>query len=407
MTHCVPYGLDSMHLPGHTMIGLLPLLSAILLIRTSQAQVSVYVNGDVFGFINTDVTLRCRTETKEHVTQLTWQKKKTPNNEDFLTYSKGEQPVYLTPFAKERVTFLGNGDQGGNILIRNVTLADEGIYLCSFSTHPTGTKEKEIKLHIMVRPFVTVILPPIKTQTTMSIVAECTAMAAKPAGEIKWITSETHATSNITTYQHENGTVTTKSQLSMVPSPGLYGQKATCVVSQANIELPEEKNFVFDNIQYPPQDVNITVHRNAAEGKLELKCLADANPPVSYTWKRDNGEISDGTIHQFQSLMVSDTDIHQPELYICETRNIVGSQSGIAYLYKTDSACQVPLVFLVIFVILVIVLSVGLIYLIRERRNNRQPKYHEADDGEIEITQQEDSHDGKGRGQQEAAEGQL
>ncbi|CAH2219018.1 nectin-1-like isoform X3 [Pelobates cultripes] len=148
-THCLPYGLNSMHLPGHTMIGLLPLLSAILLIRSSQAQVSVYVNGDVFGLINTDVTLRCRTETKEHVTQLTWQKKKTPNNEDFLTYSKGEKPVYLTPFAKERVKFLGNGDQGGNILIRNVTLADEGIYLCSFSTHPTGTKEKEIKLHIM------------------------------------------------------------------------------------------------------------------------------------------------------------------------------------------------------------------------------------------------------------------
>ncbi|CAH2219017.1 nectin-1-like isoform X3 [Pelobates cultripes] len=229
-THCLPYGLNSMHLPGHTMIGLLPLLSAILLIRSSQAQVSVYVNGDVFGLINTDVTLRCRTETKEHVTQLTWQKKKTPNNEDFLTYSKGEKPY-----------------------------------------SPDWNKRER----------------------------------------------------NQTTY---------------------YG---------------------------------------------------------------DNGEISDGTIHQFQSLIVSDTDIHQPKLYMCETRNIIGSKSGIVYLYKTDSACRLPLVFLVIFVILVIVLSVGLIYLIRERRNNRQLKYHEADDREIEFTQPGDSHDGKDRGWQEAAEGQL
>uniref|UniRef100_A0A8C5QKI8 Ig-like domain-containing protein n=1 Tax=Leptobrachium leishanense TaxID=445787 RepID=A0A8C5QKI8_9ANUR len=210
---------------------LLAMLTASLLIRSGQLQVSVRVIGEVTAVQGRDVTLTCNVETKEDVSQLTWQKKMDPNNENLLTYRAGREPTYLTPFAQDRIRILGKGTfDVGDILIRDVRLSDEGTYVCGFSTHPSGIQEREIKLQVHVPPTVSIYLPPIPVQVLPRNVAECTAAAAKPPAFITWVCSSLPYNVNTTDIVHQNKTVTRTSRLWMIPTRSLSGQNATCLV---------------------------------------------------------------------------------------------------------------------------------------------------------------------------------
>ncbi|CAH2219013.1 nectin-1-like isoform X3 [Pelobates cultripes] len=310
------------------------------------SQVSVHVEGDVQAVLYSDVVLRCRVETQEHVTQLTWQKKKTPNNEDFLTYSKGELPVYLTPFAQERVKFLGGGDQSGNILIRNVTLNDEGIYLCSFSTHPTGTREKEIKLTVQVYPEILVgpSMNPVTVGDSPQMMGYCIAIAAKPAANIQWIIKGFSYSLDKNTTRHENLTVTTMSYLMIPPSLELYGHNVTCVITQENVQQQQERMFNIRNIHYAPLNVNIRVIPSE-EQMLQLSCEYDSNPPASkFTWRWDsNSESGSQYIPENSNQLTIPNDNVSSGLCVCEVENPVGSKSGSIYIYtkkeSPNSSC--------------------------------------------------------------------
>ncbi|KAM8976955.1 nectin-1-like [Pelodytes ibericus] len=296
---------------------------------------AVYVNGHVYAMLGSDAELRCRVETQERLMQVLWERREDLKIEAFLLYKRSDQQAaHLTPFAKNRVVFLPNGDHMGNIRIRNVTLADEGTYTCSFTTFPSGTQEREIQLEILVEPTITVYLPPVVSQTDPKNVAECTAAAAKPAAQIHWIINGSARASNDTTILHSNGTVTTKSQLWMEPSLRLLGTQATCFISQSNGKFQQERNITLDNILYPPVDLRIIVHEIAGS-KLSLECQANANPTATYKWKRDNGSSTDVTGHQVtQTLTLSTSDLHESDLYICEAENIIGRTEVYIYLLE-------------------------------------------------------------------------
>ncbi|KAM8976959.1 cell surface glycoprotein CD200 receptor 2-like [Pelodytes ibericus] len=208
--------------------------------------VTVHVNGHVSAVLGTDAKLACWVETEEYLTQVTWERRVGSQTETILTHKKDE-----TPFAKDRTMWdMGNGKYDGNIVVRRVTLEDEGTYICSFTTFPSATTEKEIQLEILVEPTITVHLPPVVSQTGPKNVAECTAAAAKPAAQIHWIINGSARASNDTTILHSNGTVTTKSQLWMEPSLRLLGTQAACFISQSNGEFQQERNITLDNILY-------------------------------------------------------------------------------------------------------------------------------------------------------------
>ncbi|OCT91339.1 nectin-3-like protein [Xenopus laevis] len=313
------------------------IVSLLLLAVPGTPQVSVIVDGKVNAKFGSDIKLYCRVETRELISQITWQRKLSPNNENFLTYSKGEEPLHLTPFG-ERVRFLGNGDLGGSILIPNVTLADEGTYLCIYTTFPSGTKEGEIKLSIWVEPSVEVQLNPVLSGPNPGVIAECVAFASKPMANISWSPNGFRYTSTEFLTQHSNGTVTVRSQLWMTPSPGLYGHQATCLVSQPDQNFEKYIHFSITNIQYAPQAVHIKVHSEERD-LLYIECWTDGNPPVTYTWWWENGSIPND-LAQVKGNVVNFTrgNTDYNGLYVCEAANSIGRNSHSVYLYKYTGA---------------------------------------------------------------------
>ncbi|XP_041437366.1 nectin-1-like [Xenopus laevis] len=366
----------------------LRLFLLLLLAAPATPQVTVIVDGKVKAKLGSDIKLFCKVKTLELISQVTWQRKLSPNNENFLTYSKGEEPLHLTPFG-ERVRFLGNGDLGGSILIPNVTLTDEGTYLCIYTTFPSGTNEGEIQLSIWVEPSVEVQLNPVLSGPNPDVIAECVAFASKPAANISWNTYGLLYTSKEIPTQHPNGTVTIRSQLWMVPSPGLNGHQATCLVSLPDQIFEKYTNVSITNIQYAPQTVHVTVQR-VKEDPPSIECWADGNPPATYTWSRENGSIPNDVAQVMgNTLHFSRGNTDYNGLYVCEATNSIGRNSHSVYLYKYSGAiphCYTGLC-IAVSLLAVLVIIAAVCYCIREQRN----KYCREGDREVQTpgTQEE------------------
>nr|DBA34562.1 TPA: hypothetical protein GDO54_002112 [Pyxicephalus adspersus] len=150
----------------------------------------VLVNEKVRAWIGSSVVLNCNIKILEGVvTQVTWKRNEKGQNVDFLTYSGGKVQK-LTKFAESRVEFLGNQPTEGSIMIRDVTLADESVYTCIFTTFPSGAYSNMSSLIVQAEPDIHVEpLPnPVVAKLPFQTVGTCVAGAAKPAANISWWT---------------------------------------------------------------------------------------------------------------------------------------------------------------------------------------------------------------------------
>ncbi|XP_063812791.1 nectin-1-like [Pseudophryne corroboree] len=351
--------------------GSLPLLLLLLLLAALPGlQPQVTVNSKVSAWLGSDVTLKCTARTRDTVTQITWQRKIRGKTEDFLTYNEGSEPRRLTPFA-QRVKLLSNESVDGSISIQNVTLPDEGTYVCIFTIFPAGATEAEIALQVWVAPAVRVELKPVNASQYPDTVAECLVSSAKPAAMINWNTSGIEYRSAENTTRQSNGTVNSRSELYMTPTPALYGQEVACHVYQPDVTFTEQRNVTvrvtLTNIQYAPLTVRTEVHRSDG-GLLQLACQCKAIPPATYMWRRGNESIVAGSIRDFQSgtLNLSEADDADVNgLYICEAANIIGVNIGSVYLYRESRRCRELLLlpfFFLFFIILSIVVGIWLLY---------------------------------------------
>ncbi|KAM8976958.1 nectin-1-like [Pelodytes ibericus] len=294
--------------------------------------VTMHVNEHVYAMLGMDAELHCWVETEEHLTQVTWERRVGSQIETILTH-KNEKTLFAK---KETITFVGNWGVSGNILIRNVTLVDEGTYICSFTTFPSATREKEILLVVQVYPEVFAGTPvdPVTSGNVFEKLALCIARGAKPPVNITWLTGGLVYESEDTTELHENRTVTTTSLLRMVPHRELYGRNVTCKGTQMNIEVEHLSTFTLQNIQFAPASVHIQVIPSEAQA-LQLSCESDSNPPASkFTWRRENGS-ADQTLEGSNKQMTLNGNIPSG-LYVCEAENSVGSMSGNLYIYGTN-----------------------------------------------------------------------
>uniref|UniRef100_A0A8C5LSX7 Ig-like domain-containing protein n=1 Tax=Leptobrachium leishanense TaxID=445787 RepID=A0A8C5LSX7_9ANUR len=355
--------------PQKWRLGVLVLLQ-ILCFQTARSQVSVHVVGEVMARLGSDVELNCSVETMEQISQLTWQKKMSPNNENLLTYREGRDTTYLTPFAMERIRFVGGG-KVGNIVIQNMTSGDEGTYICSYSTHPTGTKEQEIDLQILVPPEFYLIPSRVRAVVGDSpkVMARCFA-AARPGAYITWDTGRFDHTGSGTVVQHENLTVTTSSDLLMKPQRELYNSKVTCVVTHEKIQY--NTTFFISNVEFAPYDVHIEkVQRD--DGLLEIYCGLTANPyphTFNWTWVKGNKTYPMYIPSNYKRVTVPKNT--SDGYYVCEVENLYGRASGQFYVAPE---CPHPYWYVtLIFLIPSLILNACLLYhCLKSRRPTESP----------------------------------
>ncbi|XP_064413229.1 nectin-1 isoform X2 [Latimeria chalumnae] len=332
---------------------------------------TVKVNGDVYTNLGEDAMLKCRVETEELIVQVTWQKERHPQPENFLTKKPGDPPAFLNDFGR-RVKFIGEEDTNGSIKIPNVTLSDESIYICIFTVYPSGPLEKKISLIVNVPPLPSMNpAPALLINTSESTIATCTAANSKPRGKISWQTSPFHHSVETRTSLHENGTETVQSELRMVPRKELNQLEVHCLVQHVSWTHPVQISYKI-SVLYPPSVRVLASKLN--EDNLDLVCEADANPEAtSFNWTKDDGPVPISvTLKEDHHLQVSKPNTEISGLYVCEASNEFGNDSGSLHLEIIQSyqRCYLAPAIIVPFIIGGLVMTIVLWFRWKRRSEN-------------------------------------
>ncbi|KAL7882096.1 hypothetical protein AOLI_G00089450 [Acnodon oligacanthus] len=281
-------------------------------------------------------------ETNERLTRITWQKRtrEIPTNKNFF---------YITPEGKtesvnglgDRTEFIGDIEQIiGTILLRNVTLLDEGVYTCIFNVFPSGPFETEIHLQIQIPPVVgvTTDVIPVAGQSKV-ILATCTATKARPAADVSWrlgaLSDSVNVQTNISA--DPSGTYTVKSYLIGVAFKDLNQQSVQCLVNHTSLNEVLILDYALI-IHYPPQVVTI-ISVNVPTTSQEFQCVVDANPRPTFTWSsRENKALSS---HVDADRLIIPLTSDSNGLYLCNVSNQYGNGTGTLCLQVSRESITV------------------------------------------------------------------
>lgn len=73
--------------------------------------------------------------------------------------------------------------------------------------------------------------------------------------------------------------------------------------------------------------------------QLEVRCLADANPPASILWRKRKGEGVTEVASIGETLMFSPIYRNHAAVYLCEASNIEGESSPISVQVSVNCTC--------------------------------------------------------------------
>ncbi|XP_036426384.1 nectin-1-like isoform X2 [Colossoma macropomum] len=280
-----------------------------------------------------EATLFCQlVETNERLTRITWQKRtrETLTNKNFFIINSDGKTENINGLGV-RTEFIGNiQETTGTILLKNVTLLDEGVYTCIFNIFPSGPFETEIHLSVLVSPVVgvTTDVIPVVGESEVTL-ATCTAAIARPAAVVSWslgaLSNSVKVQTNISA--DPDGSFTVQSFLIGEASKDLNQQKVQCLVNHTSLneELILDYTLI---IHYPPQVVSI-IPVNVPTTSKEFQCIVDANPQPTFTWSRENKVLS-SPVNADRLIIPLTSDSNG--LYICNVSNQYGNGIGTLYV---------------------------------------------------------------------------
>ncbi|XP_037345381.2 nectin-1-like isoform X2 [Pungitius pungitius] len=317
------------------------------------------IGGNVTAVQGGTAILPCKLiNAKDSLTYIAWRKE--PNWDNFILF------MYIIGMkfdngVDKRFEFFGDlSDYNGSLRFSNITLRDEGTYTCIFSLFPTGNVKTEIHLNLLVPPVTSLEdNRPILGNEEVPLVT-CKAAGSKPAAEVRWLKGtlgkKVRETTNVT--RHDNGTTTTVSSLSGVPSREMHGHFIECIVS--NAALSQEERLPF-NIQIYFSPIEVKISKKSEDA---FECVTEANPHADITWSRSDHSRLQSTVRvegatlRFGS-MTSDLN----GLYRCEVSNPYGKKHSYIDVHVTSESCSACWILLGILIITILFLVAALCYI--------------------------------------------
>uniref|UniRef100_A0A4W3JPF0 Poliovirus receptor-related protein 3-like n=1 Tax=Callorhinchus milii TaxID=7868 RepID=A0A4W3JPF0_CALMI len=139
-------------------------LTVLVSLTLGAASDSITTNGgSLIRDLGDDTQLVCHVNTKQVVSQLTWQRKRDEQFINFfiIVFSNGRNQHFDDNFGG-RMSFVGQGERNGTMELKNITLNDDGIYKCIFTLFPHGLLQETLSLS--VRDMKSVTITAVKTE---------------------------------------------------------------------------------------------------------------------------------------------------------------------------------------------------------------------------------------------------
>nr|XP_037859238.1 OX-2 membrane glycoprotein isoform X2 [Chlorocebus sabaeus] len=172
----------------------------------------------------TPASLRCSLQNAQEVLIVTWQKKKAVSPENMVTFSENHG-VVIQPAYKDKINITQLGLQNSTITFWNITLEDEGCYMCLFNTFGSGKISGTACLTVYVQPIVSLHYK--YSEDHLNITCSAT---ARPAPVIFWKVPRSGFENSTVTQSHPNGTTSVTSILQVKDPKNQVGKEVICQV---------------------------------------------------------------------------------------------------------------------------------------------------------------------------------
>ncbi|XP_078283017.1 cell adhesion molecule 1 isoform X2 [Rhinoraja longicauda] len=272
------------------------------------------------------------------------------NNDDSVIQllNPSRQTIYfreVRPLKDNRFQLVNFSSSELRVSLSNVSLVDEGKYVCQLYTDPP--QEAFATITVLVPPEMPTI------DANKDVVKEgeeveftCTTSGSKPAAAIKWLKGDEEmeeSTSNFEEDPKEEKLFNVTSTLVLRVSRLDDGLPVTCQVHHPAVRdlqaIKDLQTQRYLDVQYKPQ-VQVTVsfpQGPTREGDtLELTCTANGKPQPALTWQRLDEEMPERAIISVENLVLESLNKSDNGTYRCRAFNDIGESHDDYLLYVYD-----------------------------------------------------------------------
>ncbi|XP_059913015.1 cell adhesion molecule 1a isoform X2 [Gadus macrocephalus] len=257
------------------------------------------------------------------------------------------QTIYfrdMRPLKDARFQLVNFSENELRVSLSNVSLSDEGRYVCQLYTDPP--QEAYADITVLVPPGNPIIEARDEVlregnETEMT----CTAMGSKPAATIKWMKGDKELPGKPKVELAYDKMYTVTSRLAFTVSKEDDGVPVACIVDHPAVKDFQAKKYL--EVQYKPE-VKIVVEFPQGltrEGEnLELTCQAKGKPqPQKVNWVKVDDEFPSHAVITGGDLYIENLNKSYNGTYRCVATNTVGEAYEDYVLYVYDAPTTTPL----------------------------------------------------------------
>ncbi|XP_039633226.1 cell adhesion molecule 1a isoform X5 [Perca fluviatilis] len=265
------------------------------------------------------------------------------NNDDSVIQllNPNRQTIYfrdMRPLKDARFQLVNFSDNELRVSLSNVSLSDEGRYVCQLYTDPPQEAYADI----------TVLVPPGNPiiEARDEVLSEgnetemtCTAMSSKPAATIRWMKGDKELPGKPRVELTYDKMYTVTSRLTFIVSKEDDGVPVACIVDHPAVKDFQAQKYL--EVQYKPE-VKIVVEFPQGltrEGEnLELTCQAKGKPqPQRVNWVKVDDDVPSHAVITGGDLYIENLNKSYNGTYRCVASNTVGESFDDYILYVYDS----------------------------------------------------------------------
>ncbi|XP_034745707.1 cell adhesion molecule 1a isoform X4 [Etheostoma cragini] len=266
------------------------------------------------------------------------------NNDDSVIQllNPNRQTIYfrdMRPLKDARFQLVNFSDNELRVSLSNVSLSDEGRYVCQLYTDPPQEAYADI----------TVLVPPGNPiiEARDEVLSEgnetemtCTAMSSKPAATIRWMKGDKELPGKPRVELTYDRMYTVTSRLTFIVSKEDDGVPVACIVDHPAVKDFQAQKYL--EVQYKPE-VKIVVEFPQGltrEGEnLELTCQAKGKPqPQRVNWVKVDDDVPSHAVITGGDLYIENLNKSYNGTYRCVASNTVGESFDDYILYVYDTA---------------------------------------------------------------------
>uniref|UniRef100_A0A8C7G942 Cell adhesion molecule 1 n=1 Tax=Oncorhynchus kisutch TaxID=8019 RepID=A0A8C7G942_ONCKI len=270
------------------------------------------------------------------------------NNDDSVIQllNPNRQTIYfrdVRPLKDSRFQLVNFSDNELRVSLSNVSLSDEGRYVCQLYTDPPQEAYADI----------TVLVPPGSPimDSREDVVSEgneteltCTAMGSKPAASIRWMKGEQELTGEMTVDETYDRMFTVTSRLRLTVSKEDDGEPVSCIIDHPAVKDLRAQRYLEVLYQPEVKIVQAFPEGLTREGEnLELTCIAKGKPqPHQISWLRVDDDVPSHTVITGSDLFIENLNKSYNGTYRCVASNTVGDAYDDYILIVYDAPTTIP-----------------------------------------------------------------